>query len=70
MPLIASISRDERRLILKALHQTHDKNYTCRLTTILMLHRGDTVSHVTSMHYYARSSIGHRINWFTLSGKS
>ncbi|EOK4790975.1 hypothetical protein, partial [Shigella sonnei] len=27
MPIIAPISRDERRLMQKAIHKTHDKNY-------------------------------------------
>ncbi|WP_252866489.1 hypothetical protein, partial [Shigella sonnei] len=26
MPIIAPISRDERRLMQKAIHKTHDKN--------------------------------------------
>lgn len=43
MPVIAPISRDERRLMHKAIHKTHDKNYARRLTAMLMLHRG-TVS--------------------------
>ncbi|EIQ30538.1 putative transposase, partial [Shigella boydii 965-58] len=40
MPIIAPISRDERRLMQKAIHKTHDKNYARRLTAMLMLHRG------------------------------
>ncbi|HFV3771089.1 TPA: hypothetical protein ACH9IT_005337, partial [Escherichia coli] len=28
--LIAPISRDERRLMQKAIHKTHDKNYALR----------------------------------------
>ncbi|EFZ52982.1 transposase, IS630 family [Shigella sonnei 4822-66] len=43
MPIIAPISRDERRLMQKAIHKTHDKNYARRLTAMLMLHRA-TVS--------------------------
>lgn len=35
---------------------------------MLMLHRGDTVSHVARTLFCAHSSIGRRINWFTLSG--
>ncbi|MCP9661571.1 hypothetical protein, partial [Escherichia fergusonii] len=27
MPIIAPISLDERRLMQKAIHKTHDKNY-------------------------------------------
>lgn len=35
---------------------------------MLMLHRGDTVSHVARTLCRTRSSIGRWINWFTLSG--
>ncbi|EOS96110.1 IS630 orf [Erwinia tracheiphila PSU-1] len=68
MPIIAPISRDERRLMQKAIHKTHDKNYACRLTGMLMLHRGDSVSDVARTICYACSSVGRWINWFTLSG--
>ncbi|EAT3911058.1 IS630 family transposase, partial [Salmonella enterica] len=46
MPIIAPIPCDERRLMQKAIHKTHDKNYARRLTAMLMLHRGDRVSDV------------------------
>ena len=68
MPSIAPIPRDERRLMQKAIHKTRDKNYARRLTAMLMLHRGDSVSSVARTLCCARSSIGHWINWFTLSG--
>ncbi|HDX8861073.1 TPA: helix-turn-helix domain-containing protein, partial [Klebsiella michiganensis] len=68
MPIIAPIPRDERRLMQKAIHKTRDKNYARRLTTMLMLHRGERVSHVARTLCCARSSIGRWINWFTLSG--
>ncbi|MEJ0594268.1 IS630-like element ISSpu2 family transposase, partial [Klebsiella pneumoniae subsp. pneumoniae] len=45
-----------------------DKNYARRLTAMLMLHRGERVSHVARTLCCARSSIGRWINWFTLSG--
>lgn len=35
---------------------------------MLMLHRGDTISHVARTLCCARSSVGRWINWFTLSG--
>ncbi len=35
MPIIAPIPRDERRLMQKAIHKTHDKNYARRLTAML-----------------------------------
>lgn len=46
MPIIAPIPRTERRLKQKTLHKTKDKNHARRLTAMLMLHRGDAVSHV------------------------
>ncbi|ALV93504.1 MULTISPECIES: IS630 family transposase [Pantoea] len=68
MPIIAPIPRDERRLMQKAIHKTHDKNHARRLTAILMLHRGDRVNDVAKTLCCPRSSIGRWINWFTLSG--
>lgn len=68
MPIIAPISHDERRLMQKAIHKTHDKNYARRLTTMLMLHWGDRVSDVARTLCCARSSVGRWINWFALSG--
>ncbi len=68
MPIIAPIPRDERRLMQKAIHKTHYKNYACRLTAMLMLHRGCRVSDVARTLCCARSSVGRRINWFALSG--
>ncbi|EDP9826668.1 helix-turn-helix domain-containing protein, partial [Salmonella enterica subsp. enterica] len=68
MPIIAPIPRDERRLMQKAIHKTHDKNYARRLTAMLMLHRGGRVSDVARTLCCARSSVGRWINWFTLSG--
>ncbi|ECF1703714.1 IS630 family transposase, partial [Salmonella enterica subsp. enterica] len=56
MPIIAPIPRDERRLMQKAIHKTHDKNYARRLTAMLMLHRGDRVSDVARTLCCARSS--------------
>ncbi|MEH4990399.1 IS630 family transposase [Enterobacter asburiae] len=68
MPIIAPIPRNERRLMQKTIHKTKDKNHARRLTAMLMLHRGDTVSHVARTLCCARSSVGRWINWFTLSG--
>ncbi len=68
MSIIAPIPRTERRLMQKTIHKTKDKNHARRLTAMLMLHRGDTVSHVARTLCCARSSIGRWINWFTLSG--
>lgn len=68
MPIIAPIPRFGRRLMQKAIHKTCDKNYARRLTAMLMLHRGDSVSNIARTLCCARSSVGRWINWFTLSG--
>ncbi len=68
MPIIAPIPRTQRRLMQETIHKTKDKNHARRLTAMLMLHRGDTVSYVARTLCCARSSIGRWINWFTLSG--
>ena len=68
MPIIAPISLDERHLMQKAIHKTHDKNYARRLTAMLILHRGDRVSDVARTLCCARSSVGCWVNWFTQSG--
>ncbi|HHY7358298.1 TPA: helix-turn-helix domain-containing protein, partial [Escherichia coli] len=67
MPIIAPIPRTQRRLMQETIHKTKDKNHARRLTAMLMLHRGDTVSYVARTLCCARSSIGRWINWFTLS---
>lgn len=48
MPIIEPIPKPERRLMQKTIYKTKDKNHARRLTAILMLHHGDTVSHVAS----------------------
>lgn len=58
MPIIASISRTERRMMQKNVHRTKDKNHARRLTAMLMLHRGDSVSYVARTLCCARSSVG------------
>ncbi|MFD1804235.1 IS630 family transposase [Mixta tenebrionis] len=68
MPIIAPTSRTERRRMQKTIHKTHDKNHARRLTAMLMLHQGMTVTDVAKMLCAARSSIGRWINWFTLYG--
>lgn len=44
MPIIAPIPCTERRLMQKTIHKMRDKNHARRLTAMLMLHRGDSVS--------------------------
>ncbi len=68
MSIIAPIPRPERRLMQKAIHKTRDKDYARRLTAMLMLHRGDTVSHTARTLCAARSSVWRWSNWFTLFG--
>jgi|UPI0003A635FF hypothetical protein len=55
-------------MVQKTIHRTKDKNHARRLTAMLMLHRGDSVSHVPRTLCCARSSVGRWINWFTLYG--
>lgn len=43
MPIITPISRDKRRLMQKAIHKTHDKNYA-RSLTVMRCGTGATVS--------------------------
>jgi transposase len=52
----------------KTVYKPKDKNHSRRLTAMLMLQRGDTVSHVARTLCFARSPTGRWINWFTLSG--
>ncbi|MDF7680577.1 IS630 family transposase [Enterobacteriaceae bacterium ESL0689] len=68
MTIIAPIPRDERRLMQKTIHKTRDKNHARRLTAMLMLSRGFSVSDVARTLCCARSSVGRWINWFTLYG--
>ncbi|MEI7189987.1 helix-turn-helix domain-containing protein, partial [Dickeya dianthicola] len=68
MPSIAPIPRDERRLMQKTIHKTRDKDYSRRLTAMLMLHAGSRVSEVARTLCCARSSVGRWINRFTLYG--
>ena len=68
MPIIAPIPRNERRQMQKAVHKTADKNHARRLMAMLMLHRGESLTHVAKTLCAARSSVGRWINWFTLFG--
>ncbi|HCE8947631.1 IS630 family transposase [Morganella morganii] len=68
MTIIAPISRNERRIMQKTVQQTRDKHHARRLTAMLMLHRGYTVTEVSRILCCARSSVGRWINWFTLYG--
>jgi transposase len=60
--------RNERRLMRKTIHKTRDKNHARRLNAMLMLHDGNSVSHVARTLCCARSSIGRWINWLTEYG--
>lgn len=68
MPIIAPIPRNERRQMQKTVHKTADKNHARRLMAMLMLHRGESLTHVAKTLCAARSSVGRWINWFTLFG--
>lgn len=65
MTIKAPIPRNERRLMQKTKQQIHDKHHARRLTAMLMLHRGYTVTDVSQILYCARSSVGCWINRFT-----
>ncbi|MDC9624071.1 IS630 family transposase, partial [Xenorhabdus sp. XENO-7] len=68
MPIIAPISRNERRQMKKIIQTTRDKNYARRLMALLMLHQGMSVSYVARTLCAARSSVNRWINWLTLYG--
>ncbi len=68
MSIMVLIHHDERYLMQKAIHKTNDKNYARRLTAMLMLHRGASISEVVSTFCCVRSSVGRWNNWLTLSG--
>lgn len=58
MSIMAPIPHPKQRLIQKAIHKTRDKDYARRLAVMLMLHRGDTVSHTARTLCATRSSVG------------
>lgn len=68
MPIIARISRSERRLIQKTFQKTRDKNHARRLTAILIPHQGYRLNHTARPLCCARSSVERWINWYTLYG--
>ena len=55
MPIIAPLSCDERRLMQKAIHITRDKNYGCRITAVLKLHRVERVNDVARILWTGKS---------------
>ncbi|PQQ25635.1 IS630 family transposase, partial [Photorhabdus hindustanensis] len=46
MPIIAPIPQNECQKMRKLIHKTRDKNYSRRLTALLMLNEGLTVTYV------------------------
>jgi hypothetical protein len=60
--MLQVLSRAERRRIEKIIHKTNDKEHAWRLTAILMLHQGHTVSTVHPLTA-ARSSIQRWLSW-------
>ncbi|MBD1229707.1 helix-turn-helix domain-containing protein, partial [Xenorhabdus griffiniae] len=58
----------ERRQMKKFIHKTRDKDYARRLMALLMLHEGQTVSHIARTLHCSRSSVHRWINWLTLYG--
>ncbi len=68
MPIIAPIPQDECQKMKKLIHKTRDKDYSRRLTALLMLNEGLTVTAVAKTLRAARSSVNRWIGWFTLYG--
>ncbi|WP_391528947.1 IS630 family transposase [Photorhabdus akhurstii] len=68
MPIIAPIPQNECQKMRKLIHKTRDKNYSRRLTALLMLNEGLTVTYVAKTLHAARSSINRWVEWFTLYG--
>ncbi len=68
MPIIAPIPQDECQKMRKLIHKTRDKNYSRRLTALLMLNEGLTVTYVAKTLHAARSSVNRWVEWFTLYG--
>ncbi len=68
MSIIAPILRAERRRIEKTIHKTKCKDHVRRLSSILMLAKGNSVTYVASSLAAARSSINRWIEWYTECG--
>ncbi len=68
MPIIAPIPQNECQKMRKLIHKTRDKNYSRRLTALLMLNEGLTVTYVAKTLHAARSSVNRWVEWFTLYG--
>lgn len=66
--MLPVLSRAERRRIEKVIHKTNDKEHARRLTAILMLHQGHTVSTVHRLTAAARSSIQRWLGWYQECG--
>ena len=62
--MLPVLSRAERRRIEKIIYKTNDKEHARRLTAILMLHQGQTVSMVHQLTAAARSSIQRWLSWY------
>jgi transposase len=66
--MLPVLSRAERRRIEKVIHKTNDKEHARRLTAILMLHQGHTISTVHQLTAAARSSIQRWLGWYQECG--
>lgn len=60
-------TRDERRVMQKAIHKTCDKNFIHTLTAMLMSHWRETVSDFGRTIFFVRSFVGRWINRFDLT---
>ncbi|WP_233450863.1 helix-turn-helix domain-containing protein, partial [Xenorhabdus nematophila] len=68
MPIITSIPYDECQKMKKLIHKTRDKDYARRLTALLLLNEGVTVTKVAKILHAARSSVNRWVKGFRLYG--
>ncbi|PHM63799.1 integrase [Xenorhabdus ishibashii] len=68
MVILPPIPRNERRLMKKMAQKTHDKKYAIRILSILMIHRGKPVFHVSETLCVAQSSVWRWIKSFRTYG--
>ncbi|SFU96552.1 IS630 family transposase [Xenorhabdus koppenhoeferi] len=68
MPIITSIPHDKCQKMKKLIHKTRDKDYARRLTALLLLNEGVTVTKVAKILHAARSSVNRWVKGFRLYG--
>ncbi len=68
MPILAPMSRAEKRRFHREIQRTKDKDYARRLIVILLLLDGKSIVEASQATGAARSSIGRWLNWYTDCG--